>query len=269
MKFLFILLFVFKARACEIKTASGLVSLSSPVTSLLVELDLMNDKKLKAVSTFHSLLGKKTSAEKMGGGVFLATKSLKRFQDTVIFFDQSRELRKVLHQHVLKKTYEVTTVGDPFVVHEQALGLLTPFLLHCETQLVSLKSKIEALKKEMESFSKQRPYPLFFFLGEFKKLMPPPLLIGQDGFVSSLAKNKIISSPPSELSYIHWSEKWRKGLPGNTIFISVESDEQLLQTVWIKKDKTHYQVKSPYALAPGLGQVYFMKEFLSFSREHL
>ena len=62
--------------ACSLK--KPIVSLSGPVTIYIEALGLLSDPKLRAISKFHPIKHK-TSAEVLGGGVFLAQKKIKEF----------------------------------------------------------------------------------------------------------------------------------------------------------------------------------------------
>ena len=94
MKLAFSLLLLFytgSSMSCSLNRP--LISLSGPITMLLEELGLLTDKNLKGISLFHPV--NNFNGKKYGGGIFLGEKFFQEIGNSIIFYDQSRELNKL------------------------------------------------------------------------------------------------------------------------------------------------------------------------------
>lgn len=243
--------------ACELK--SEIVSLSAPITGVLEDLQLLSDKKLIAISLFHPLQNE-SKIERLGGGLFLSQKSLKRFQKMSIFFDESGEMKRRLSEAHIVGVNEVQTRSlDPFEVVERALAKLTPFLKNCEEKVGALKTHYLI---EQDWLLRQPAFkqPMYFFLGEMKENNWPDLLMVQDGPVLFWLKHKKLKTIESPLAYVRWGEKWKKSLTENSQLIG------LVHTSDAKKfsveKQTYWNVTSAGALTPGPWQIRFMRKFV-------
>lgn len=247
--------------ACELKSET--VSLSAPVTGLLEELELLKDKKLIAISLFHPVR-EEIKLERLGGGLFLSQKSLKRFQKMNLFFDESGEMKRRLTEAKITGLIEIQTRSlDPFEVTENALKKLAPFLKSCEVKLNALKIRYQGEK----DWLMQRPAfknPMYFFLGELKKNSWPDLLMVQDGPVLFWLKHKKLKTVDSPLAYVRWGEKWKKSLSEESQLIGLihSSDTKKFS---IEK-QIYWNVTSVGALTPGPWQIRFMRQFVEANK---
>jgi hypothetical protein len=163
--------------ACELK--APIVSLSSPITSLLREMDLLSIDKVKGISMFHH--APNFRGKKLGGGIFLAKKTIDQFQGLTVFFDEGKELSERLKILSLKE--EIKTRGlDPFTVTTEALKILTPYLEDCRLEIKKISQWVEDEKKwQISKTPFKKKY--FFFLGAILGDKLPELMIVRDGFV--------------------------------------------------------------------------------------
>jgi hypothetical protein len=247
--FLFLLL-INQLWACELK--APIVSLSSPITSLLREMDLLSVGKVKGISMFHH--APNFRGKKLGGGIFLAKKTIDQFQAVTVFFDEGRELSERLKSLNLKE--EIKTRGlDPFTVTTKALEILTPYLEDCTIEIKKISQWVEDEKKwQISKAAFKKKY--FFFLGAILGDKLPELMIVRDGFVMFWIEKKKLQTFESELSYVRWGEKWKKSLE-DEILVGVSEDSK--RDFLVKKNNI-YNLNSPGALAPGVDQIKFMRK---------
>ncbi|MBL7664686.1 MAG: hypothetical protein JNM93_06100 [Bacteriovoracaceae bacterium] len=243
--------------ACELDKKHDFISLSGPVTSLLVEFDLLQDKQLKGISTFHPISFKGIEEKKIAGGVLLSQKAFKDYQNLVLYFDQSAELKKVLSRYPGEKKLITTRGINPFQVFEQSLTELRPYLVGCEERILKLQKQVSEIKEKLfkhPGWSEQ----IIFFLGHIKTERFPNLIILNDLFVKFWIEQKKLKTYPSELEYVVWSKKILDAMPAGTQFVGVhEADEFVLNSV----TKSRWNVGAKGALIPGLSQIYFMRDF--------
>src|SRR3989338_4221692 len=142
-------LWVFESFAnCRLNPDFNYVSLSGPISFLLEELKLLNDPKMKVVSTFHEVEGFK--GERVGGGVFLSESKVKEWKNHVIFYDESRELEKTLKFGLGIQLVKIQSRGlDPFAATNHSLNMLKPYLKFCANNLHALESQILAIKNSL------------------------------------------------------------------------------------------------------------------------
>lgn len=255
LSFLFAFFFAHTSWACSLKRP--LISLSSPISAILEEFDLLDDPKLKGISVFYPA---KAKAKKYGGGLFLAEKELRKMKGSELFIDQSQELQNKLTR--LKKEFTIVpTLGTPFEVHQKALKLIGPFLSQCEEKKVELELKvkmIDELIKKMPPFKKQ----LVFFLGEIRSLDKlPKLAIGNDGLVGFLIKQgKLPHLSEMRLNYFPWSQKWLKERK-DPFFVGLSEGKEkaILKEGYIN-------LYSKRALLPGLNQIYYLEKFAKLAQ---
>lgn len=247
--------------ACELKSET--VSLSAPITGLLEDLQLLSDKKLIAISMFHPLKVD-SNLERLGGGLFLSQKSLKRFQKMNLFFDESGEMKRRLTEAQISGVIEVPTRSlDPFEVIDRSLTKLAPLLKNCDTKITALK---KFYMNEKDWLIKQAAFkrPMYFFLGEMKDENWPDLLMVQDGPVLFWLKHKKIQTIESSLAYVRWGEKWKKSLTEESQLIGLihSSDAKKIS---IEK-QSNWNVTSAGALTPGPWQIRFMRQFIESNK---
>ncbi len=250
--FIYLMMITYGFAICSIK--QPIISLSGPVTILLEELNLLSDQNLKAISSHHPIQAK-TTATVVNGGIFLGKKLIHGFpENSIIFYDKSRDLKKLLTRHFSGDLIEIDTRSkDPFEVHDLTVELFKNKLLGCDQKLETLNEKLKLLEvKIKKSWKLSR---VVFFLGEIKKKLPN-LVMSNDGPVIWLKKKTDFKSYPSNLAYTPWSKKIIENLK-ETLFLGLnESDDKYKVTHVIGKK---WNVYFRGALTPGLRQIYLLE----------
>lgn len=246
--------------ACAPRTR--IVSLSAPITGVLRELGLLSSPQLVAVSLFHPLREEEFAGQRLGGGLYLSKREMTKFQDAVVFFDQSDELSRRLRELPFKQQIEVPTRGlDPFEVSDLALKALAPVLQDCAVSMAQFQSWLareKAFLNERGAF----PWELFFFLGEIRGDKLPPLMIVRDGPVLFWLSHAKLKTLQSDLSYVSWGEKWKNGLKGAERFVGLVQAKPT-DTFRIERlGPNHFNIHDPMVLSPGSWQIHFMRRFV-------
>lgn len=227
-------------------------SLSGTISLALRDLNLLSKPALKAVSVFHPIDKKDFKGEFLPGGVFLSHHSLTEMTEGVLFYDESRELTRILSKFKNIKAIEVKTRGlSPLQVSATAEKLLAPYTKGCALSQLSeeLKSKLEVLKKSVKTKES-----LLFFLGAIRQGKWPSLLMVNDGVVKWLKDEKIISTYPSELAYVNWAAKMIHEMPKNTFKIGIVDSGSEMKSQ-LEKKGAQMNLIYPGSLIPGTGQV--------------
>lgn len=249
----FFLLMSANVFSCELKENQYLL-LSSPITMLLEELDLLDSSHILAISSFHPV--KESSKPRIGGGIFLSVKKLKEYDGAVVFFDESRELKKNLERSVEGTLVEVKSRGkDPFEVLSENIGQLAPYLYQCEKKIEKIKEWSLKVKK---SYAEKKTYPWIFFLGEVKKDELPKLIIGNDLFIAFLKKTNFIKTYDSELAYVSFSEKLFKNYAEYQKIGLIEGKGDEVQIEKISKDKLNLSFRGIFSA--GIRQIFFLEK---------
>ncbi len=249
---LIFLIFIVNKNAIGCSLNQNTVSLSGPVTMLLEELDLLEDEKLKAISKFH-LLRKDFHKEVLAGGIFLSKRTLKRFEDHLVIYDQSRDLSRELRNHKKLKFLEIKTVGqDPFETINYLLEKVSFILNSCDKRIASLKEKLEKVKNRM----KIQPGTYLFFLGKIGHKYPD-LLITNDGFVKTLRLLNGFKTYPSELGYTPWSKKMRSRIDQPIEIGLIETKAETPQVKALKSRKMNIRFRG--IMIPGIRQIELLK----------
>lgn len=242
--------------ACEI--SRPVVSLSAPITGVLEDLNLLEDKNLVAISSFYPTL-KKISKERLGGGLFLSQKSLKRFQKTVIFYDESGEMKRRLKEFAIQEAIEVSTRSlDPFEATERALVQVTKSLRGCEDSVKKLQDFYGQEKKWL-LMQPKFPGRWYFFVGYLKEKHWPNLLMVNDGPMLFWLKHQKMQSFDSTLAYVRWGEKWKSTLGKDDHLVGLEHTNEGKVFKWEKAK--YLNITSAGALTPGPWQIRFMRQF--------
>lgn len=250
----FILLFSSNLFACEIKKSSpDLISLSGPVTVVLRELGLLKDPKLKGISVFNPVKKDAFTGKIYPGGVFLSTDSFKDFKDKIVFYDESRDLNRVLSDQKIQNHELRTRFLRPLQTVDSVLKSITPYLNGCDSKITDFKVRAKKLEDDLQGLIKNRP-SVIFYLGEISLNKKPELIIVNDGVVKFLRDNNIITTYPSRLSYVNWSAKMMNDLPKNTIHIGLKDSAQNGE-VEIKKSSRGMTLIYPGVLVPGYSQL--------------
>lgn len=257
-----LLLISFKCFSCELNYPSDIISLSGPITHLLLELKLLK-VPVVAISEFHGIDQKQFSGIIFKGGLFLSPQVLKNLKQPLIFFDESLEQRKTINKLELKGVELITKNLDPFEVFELSKLKLIPYLKNCDSELAKIQIKIVEIKKVIER-SKKRDGYYFFYLGEIKKEGRRPNLIMIDNFVLTFVKNKLIKTYPSQLNYVPWSEKiiheYEKKKTYSIGLVTSSIGKNQLELKKVSENEFNYY--HPALLVPGLAQINFLQELL-------
>ena len=244
--------------ACSLNT-KGIISLSGPVSTYLDQLGIVNE--LDAISSFHPV--KNFKGVKLAGGLYLSTSTLKSMEGKTVFFDKSRELKKVLERFPKIKSIELDSRRrTPREVIEQTAEVLKPYLKNCDEKKSSLNNHISQLENHIRSNSKKIRESIFF-LGHISEKLPDTIL-SNDGFVYWLKKEGLMESYPSDLEYVNWSMKVISPLRGKYFFMGLEDSFNTgLMKVEKKTDKV-LNVSYPGSLTPGYTQLEFMKFLVDY-----
>jgi hypothetical protein len=247
------LLISFSTHACEFSPkVKSVYSLAGSVTLALRDLDLIKTPKLLGISIFHPVDKKVFRGEILPGGIFLSHDTIKRLKGSVLFYDESREMTRILSAYPEVTAIQVKTRGlTPVQVVEQTNSQLKPFLNNCDLKIVSqkLEQKLKILKNVIPAKSS-----LLFFLGTIVNNRLPELLMVNDGVMKWLMDEKLIQTYPSPLSYVNWSAKILLEMPNQAIRLGVkDSGSEMTQKV--EKLDHHINLTYPGALIPGSGQV--------------
>lgn len=247
------LLISFTSYACEFSPkVKSVYSLAGSVTLALKDLELIKSPKLLGVSIFHPVDKKVFKGKILPGGIFLSHDTIKGLKGSVLFYDESLEMTRILSGYPDITAVQVKTRSlTPMEAIEQTNELLKPFLNNCDLKVISqkLEQKLNTLKKIIPAKS-----TMVFFLGGIVNNRLPELLMVNDGVVKWMIDGKLIKSYPSTLSYVNWSAKILLEMPNETIRIGLrDSGSEMTQKV--EKFQTHTNLTFPGSLIPGTGQV--------------
>jgi hypothetical protein len=251
---LFSLLFrIFDVSACDFNSdIKSVYSLSGAVTLNLREFGLLANKKLLGISVFHPISKKEFGGRRIPGGIFLSHEMIKEFRDSIVFFDESRELKKIFSSYKNIKFVEINTrQKNPLQVQSYLKDKLNPFLSGC--QFSKIQFDMESKLRELKVLANKKE-TFVFFLGLIRGNKLPEMLIVKDGVVKWLSEERLIKTYPSELAYVNWSARVMSHLPENTYRIGLkDSGGDLIQE--IEKFENVINLTYPGSLIPGIGQV--------------
>lgn len=245
----------FASADCGFKpTVSKVVSLSGVTTVLFKELGLLGHPKLKGISVFNPVGEKDFSGTIYPGGVFLSHNALSGLNGSVVFYDESRELRKILQsqKNIVGKEIKTRNLVPEETVRRTIITM-QEVLQNCGDRIESVYQKVYSLQ---EKILKKVPHKLkvIFYLGELRSERVPEMVIVQDGVVKWLIqKNKIITYP-SELSYVNWSSKILQEMPKETNHVGIVDSGRLMNKE-LKKIEKGVTLIYPGALVPGITQL--------------
>src|SRR5690606_35595590 len=136
---------------CDFKpNVSKVISLSGSSTVLLKELGLLKNKKLQGISLFNPVTPQEYTGKAYPGGIFLSRETLKEFSGAVIFFDEARELRKVLESAKSIEGREIKTRNlNPDDAVMETLKVISPYLQNCDVKIAMLQQKVKTLMIEI------------------------------------------------------------------------------------------------------------------------
>lgn len=253
------------AFSCElISQYKSYYSLSGAATLAFRDLGLLKSSALKGISVFHPISSEEFKGEFLPGGVFLSQEKVKGLSGSVIFFDESRELKKILEQFPQIKAVEIKTRSlMPQEVLKKLEKDLTPFLKNCSFN--KLHQGINSKLSELSSLiPKGQTY--LFFLGAIRTGRLPEFLMVQDGVVKWMVLKKLIETYPSELPYVNWSSRILQSLPEHTYRVGLKDSGNSMEKKIEKDDqKKIINLTYPGSMIPGEGQVdamiYLFKNF--------
>lgn len=239
--------------ACDFSSnAKEVISFSGVITQSFQDLGLLKNSKLKGVSVFHPVSKEEFKGTFYPGGLFLSHDTLKKFSGSVLFYDESRELTRILRRHPEIKAVEVKTRSlGPVGAIERVEEVTKSYLSGCDFKALktSLEAKLVELKKHIP-----KNKTMLFFLGHLNKGRPPELLMVNDGIVKWMLQEKLIKTYDSELAYVYWSAKILNGMPKETLKVGIKDPgNELVKKV--EKVSDWINLTWPGALIPGRGQV--------------
>lgn len=249
--------FLETAIACSL-TSKEVISLSGPVTTYLDQLGIV--EQLEGISSFNPV--KNYSGKKFAGGLYLSTGTLKGMEGKLVFYDKSRELKKVLDRFPKIKIIELDSRRkSPAEVIELTEKVLAPYLKNCQEKTKDLNTRAAELEKKIKTNIGKIKNSIFF-LGRIGEKLPETVL-SNDGFVYWLRQEKLISSYPSDLEYVNWSMKVLSPLRENYYFFGLENTYQNGDKKVQKISGKVFNVRYPGALTPGYTQLEFMDFLLN------
>ncbi len=258
MKLAFSLLLLFytgSSMSCSLNRP--LISLSGPITMLLEELGLLTDKNLKGISLFHPV--NNFNGKKYGGGIFLGEKFFQEIGNSIIFYDQSRELNKLFS----KKTSKVISINsrgkNPFEVVVDNIRLLESFLDKCTDRIKKLNLLLQKVRDNRSLKNKQ----LIFFLGKINSNLKPDKIIVNDGAILSF-KSMGMKTYKSDFSYVSWSAKKMNTEYKDYQQIGLFDEGNVNRLVVSKVGDRMYNLNFRGVFIPGIRQVHFVDEFLKY-----
>jgi hypothetical protein len=253
---LLVLIFSFQLpAACDFKNEIKKVfALSGSAAVVLKELGLLSHPKVQGISVFAPIKENEFKGKVYPGGIFLSHKTLNDFNDGVVFYDESRELRRILNSHQKVIGEEIKTRNlTPMEAIDATTGVLLSSLVGCEEKIAGLKKK--ALKLQQQIMVKlPEVRSIIFFIGNVKHGRLPEMIMANDGIVKWLRKEKKILTYPSDLAYVNWSAKILQSFSKEALHVVIQ-DPGRDQRIEIKKSSKIVTLSYPGSLAPGLSQL--------------
>lgn len=240
---------------CEFKKDVEKVnSLSGPVSVLLNEIGLLKNSKVMGISSFHPFDSSDFQGNILPGGVFLSRSLSTQFNNSVVFYDDARELNQLLKSFEGVKLRKIVTRNLlPLEAVEVTIKSMQDYLSGCEKQLNDVLNKAKKVQDQLLAKFSNRPR-LIFYLGEIRNGKRPELVIVNDGVIKLLIKENKIITYPSELAYVNWSSKIINGLPADTLHIGIK-DSGAEKVKKIKRSSQEMTLIYPGSLVPGLTQL--------------
>jgi hypothetical protein len=239
--------------ACELKP-NEYISLSGPVSILLRELDLLKDKSLKAISSFHPITKDEFSGKRVSGGLFISSKYLKSLKDPIVFYDSSRELKQIFQAGI-----EIQTKGEISSLIDSHLESLKPFTKDCESKIKEIQKNVKTILKSIKDYKFQKSY--LFYLGKLGE-RKTNLLVSNDLFVRVLKNKAKLKTYPSDSMYVPISQKIKKDF-SDAIEIGISDGKTHVKKIEDKRFNISFQG----ILTPGYSQILFLENWPKFEKE--
>jgi len=260
--FFFVLLLINCSSVFSCRLKTPVISLSGPVTMLLERINLLEDKNLHAISSFHPIT-KKYHGEILAGGLFLSHRTVLQFKNKTIIFDESRELEKLLERHRDIKLIKFTSRAiDSINVYKRSVKIIQKISIGCEKIIAQVDREVNTILSNIVLSKKLER--VVFFLGKINNKLPETVIV-RDGFVLELMKIKSFKTYPSALAYISWSKSILNKLKHYTYLGISEGATSVIQAEKIKLGQ--YNLSMAGALIPGISQIYFLKQFVQLRLE--
>ncbi len=230
------------------------ISLSGPITVLLKQVGLLNAPAVKGISIFSPIQRQEFKGTIYPGGLFLARSTLSEFSGGEVFYDSSRELRKILLTQPGIRAIEVNTRELlPLEVVDRSIDLLRGLTLGCEEEFRSFRDRTQKIQSELLRLIPEG-FKVVFFLGRFTGVRAPELVMANDGAVKLLRRERRITTYPSQLAYANWSARILASLPAQTLFVGLV-DPSLDGAERLVKSGPRWTVTFPGILVPGITQL--------------
>ena len=255
--FSILLIFVsFNLKAsCEFKKdVTKVTSLSGIMAVSLKELGLLSNSKMKGITVFAPITKEEFKGARFPGGIFLSQQTLSQFDNEIVFYDEARELRRILTSRKSIKAREVATRNlTPLQAIESTLNVLNEFVINCDKEITQFKNKALNLEKEILKLL-STPLHVIFYIGQIKKNRLPETIMANDGIVKWLREKNKIETYPSDLAYVSWSAKIMQDLEKKTLHVGIKDSGQKNLKVF-NKNNNKILFEYPGSLVPGLSQL--------------
>ena len=246
-----------------------LAILSAPVATVLNALGLLNRPEIVVASHVLGLNAFNPKTKLLPHTLFLSGQSLKELEGTVVFYDQSRELKKTLKNVAVQKLIEVKTRDlDPFEVVDLIVKQLLPLTDQCQEEFATFAKLMSDTKVKCQNL--QIPSGvLIFLLGDWKSGgAMPELMMNNDGPMIFLRKNMSRTYYPSTLAYLAPSQKILEKLKAKErlLFVGLSSQDRHTFVSDVRTNADGSKVLNifrPEFLIPGFPQVMFLFELQS------
>lgn len=262
MKQVISLVFIFfSTSSIACKLTLPVVNLSGSLTMIMDEIGLLDDPKLRAVSSYYINESKARShtVDLLMGGIFLSPKIMKKYKKAFFLIDESKELRQQFQKLNLKNEILKTRGLTPIQAIKASFNLLEKVSQGCTKRM---KALLKAVDKQVADIKKVKwdKERIFFFLGSMKAGFPQMLMVN-DGFVKYLRDKFGLKTYPSTVAYSGWSQKKIEQIHDeNTIYMGLVADSDLHESSYDFKHlrKNEWDANARYLLVPGLGQLDFV-----------
>lgn len=244
-----------------------MISFSSTVTSLLIELGLLNDSALEGVMGEHIKFYDSFTGEVLYGGLVQSKKKLnKLIKKQHIFYDQSKRLKELLTPYGTK-LIEIKTRGESFLIYiPKVLEQLKPLLNNCQKRIDLINGRLKNLKNKLKSRISQKskyPHNFLFFLGQIKDDKSlPNMIISGDLFLTEL--EKFIPVDSREQNYSYSSEKIIKKKKYCFIGLNEESKDNTDLVRVSKVSENRFNLYAKNIFLPGFDQMKILEKILEY-----
>lgn len=241
--------------ACDFKPkVSKVVSLSGVTTVLFKELNLLSHPKLAGISIFNPISAQEYKGKVYSGGLFFSRSSFQELRGSVVFFDESRELRRSFSEFSSIESKEIKTRKlTPFEAFQTSLEEVRPYLKDCDKPVADLSVRFHNLEKKLLKLIPEK-FMAVFYLGEFRGGRPPEMVLSNDGVVKWLRDQKKLITYPSPLPYVNWSAKVMQGLPAKILHVGLK-DSGREKNMELKRSSEKMTLIYPGSLVPGITQL--------------